>query len=264
MSPRALSGRYLGEVISECDRTANQNGEVFKMLKTYLFESVFIVRTAGAQRSGTDFLEVLELVDQAKPNQEAKKKSDVPLRSEQAIVNVETRLPKDDNQIRNRVLHVLDAVVREKGDLSKDRLTKWLSRSALKGTVASNNQEFPALSTYLNPAKNTQGSWNPTQIAQELARLWKPSRRGESFFPGLDRVEIQSTITDLSTTAQGWKSKDARVDKCAEAIFSFLERRRQSQSTCPDQGKPSLQPTMQNRREPTPSTDDELRPVPRG
>lgn len=163
---------YLGAVKKQCLATADPRLNEFDALKTRLSaHPKVIVRTAGALRSSSDFLELHALLDQPERVAMASTPSVI---ADQSFVYGGTRsFSREETDRLRRTVPILHAVVTGH-DHSSGTIHSWhnLRRKPLAMAVLKEPDRLGELHRLISNKSASGMRLNCEQLAQELAGLW--------------------------------------------------------------------------------------------
>jgi len=214
---------YLDSVITQCHATADPRLDAFRSLREALGNQVTaVVRTAGALRSSTEFLEVHTLLDQPER---------ISLRPSQPVVAGQVfalggirSFSRGETDGLRRTVRVLHAVVTGH-DHSSATLHSWrnLRRKPLDIAVSKERERFVQLDLLLGNKSASGMRLDCDRLVDELVGLWSTSSTYR-----LTSAEVADSVRHFEPISMRFANQEsmrAVYDAARSALELMLKRR---------------------------------------
>jgi len=203
---------YIDAVVRQCRATADPRQADFEVLRSRLSSGALVtVRTAGALRTSTEFVEVYNLLDQPERlTIAATHAADAP--SPVAFTGARSFTREELDGLR-RTLRILHAVV-VGHDHSTTTVHSWhnIRRKPLDTAVAKSHAKVPSLRAFLANKAMTGMKVDCDCIASELADLWATGTNN-TILAG----SVAAAVAQLMPAAIRFSGKDSMRDVFAAA-----------------------------------------------
>ena len=194
---------YLDSVLSQCRATADQRIEVFEKLRNFFTgHSAVTVRTAGALRTSSEFLEDLLLIDQ--PEHHVLIPRLTPETSEPFLFLGSRLLSRAEKEGLRRTIRIFDAVAMGR-DNSGGTLKSWrnIPTKPIDKAVLADPNRYPVLKGVLFSKADTGLRITCEDVAKELTELWS----GSDFFK-VSQSQIAEAINKFYPIASSLRQHD--------------------------------------------------------
>lgn len=208
---------YLDSVMAQCQATADPRFDAFRSLREALGNQItVVVRTAGALRSSSDYLEVHTLLDQ--PERISLRPSQPSVAGQVFSFGGTLSFSREETDGLRRTVRILHAVVTGH-DHSDSTLHSWrnLRRKPLDIAVAKERERFVQLDQLLGNKAASGMRLDCDRLVEELVNLWSPCSSHR-----LTSSEVADSVRRFVPVSMGFANQDS-MRTVYEAARSVLK-----------------------------------------